>query len=126
MQSLRSFIRRARNLGRANLLGLVAVFLVLGGSAIALPGKNRVNSGDIKQGQVRTLDLHRGAVTRSKLHANAVTSAKVSNDSLTGRDIDESSLSVPIGAGTIGERELADRERRIVISAGELVPPVPG
>jgi hypothetical protein len=126
MQSHRSFIRRIRNLGRANLLGLVAIFLLLAGSAIALPGKNRVNSGDIKQGQVRTLDLHRGAVTKSKLHANAVTSAKVRNDSLTGRDIDESSLSIEIGAGTIGERELADRERRIVISAGELVPSVPG
>jgi hypothetical protein len=126
MQSHRSFIRRVRELGRANLLGLVAIFLVLAGSAIALPGKNRVNSGDIKQGQVRTLDLHRGAVTKSKLHANAVTSVKVRNDSLTGRDIDESSLSIPVGAGTIGERELADRERRIVIGAGELVPSVAG
>ncbi len=125
MQSHR-FSRRARELGRPNLLGLVAIFLVLGGSAIALPGKNKVNSGDIKQGQVRTLDLHRGAVTKSKLHANAVTGAKVRNDSLTGRDIDESSLTIPIGTGTIGERELADRERRIVISAGELVPSVPG
>lgn len=126
MQQPRSPLRRAGELARSNLLGLLAIFIVLGGTAIALPGKNKVNSGDIKQGQVRTLDLHRNAVTKSKLHANAVTGAKVRDDSLTGRDIDESSLVVPIGAETIGERELEDRERRIVISAGELVPSVPG
>ncbi len=108
------------------MLGLLAIFIVLGGTAIALPGKNKVNSGDIKQGQVKTLDLHRNAVTKSKLHANAVTGAKVRDDSLTGRDVNESTLSIPIGAETIGERELADRERRIVISAGELVPSIPG
>jgi hypothetical protein len=126
MQQRRSPLRRAGELARSNMLGLVAIFIVLGGTAIALPGKNKVNSGDIKQGGVRTLDLHRNAVTKSKLHANAVTGAKVRDDSLTGRDIDESTFSIPIGAEAIGERELKDRERRIVISAGELVPAVPG
>lgn len=126
MQTRRPVLKRAGGLLRSNLLGLLAIFIVLGGTAVALPGKNKVNSGDIKQGAVKTLDLGRGAVTKAKLHRNAVTGGKVRNDSLTGDDIDESSLSVPIGAGAIGERELADRERRIAIGAGELVPSVPG
>lgn len=119
--------QRARNFLRSNAVGLLALFIVLGGTAVALPGKNRIDSGDIKQGQVRTLDLHRDAVTKSKLHANAVTGAKVRDDSLTDKDIDESTLELPPpAAGAIGERELADRERRTVVSAGELVPAVAG
>lgn len=126
MQPRRSSLQRAAAFARSNLLGLMAIFIVLGGTALALPGKNKVNSGDIKQGQVKTLDLGRGAVTKAKLHTNSVTGGKVRNDSLTGNDVDESTLSIPIGAEAIGERELADRERRIVISAGDLVPAAPG
>jgi hypothetical protein len=113
---------------RANLLGLVAIFIVLGGTAVALPGKNRIDSGDIKQGQVRTLDLHRSAVTKSKLRRNAVDGTRVRRDSLTGEDVDESTLelALPLKAGSVGEREEADRERRIVIPAGALVPSTPG
>lgn len=107
---------------RSNLLGLVAVFIVLGGTAVALPGKNRVNSGDIKQGAVRTLDLRRGAVTKSKLRRNAVDGTRVRNNTLTTLDIDESTLDLPLAAGSVTEREEADRERRIVFGAGELAP----
>lgn len=44
--------------GRAALVvGIVALVAALAGSAIALPGNNSVNSGDIKDGQVSTKDL---------------------------------------------------------------------
>src|SRR6266516_2232529 len=122
-----SAISRIRELLRSNLLGLIAIFVVLGGTAIALPGKNRIDSGDIKQGQVRTLDLHRGAVTKAKLHRNSVVSSRVRADSLTGDDIDESTLKLPpLGEGVVGQREEADREQRIVISAGALAPAAEG
>jgi hypothetical protein len=114
---------RARQFLRSNLLGLVAIFIVLGGTAIALPGKNKVDSGDIKQGAVRTLDLHREAVRKAKLHRNAVDGTRVRNNSLTDDDIDESTLELPpLKTGAVTEHEEADRERRIVIGAGELVP----
>lgn len=112
---------------RSNAIGLIALFIVLGGTAVALPGKNRVDSGDIKQGQVRTLDLHQSAVTKAKLRRNAVDSTRVKNNSLTGNDIDESTLELGgVAAGSIGEKELADRERRIAIAPGELAPAAEG
>lgn len=121
-----SRLDRARQFLRSNLLGLIAIFIVLGGTAIALPGKNRIDSGDIKQGAVRTLDLHREAVRKAKLRRNAVDSTRVRNNSLTGDDIDESTLELPpLKAGAVGEPEEADRERRIVLGAGELVPATP-
>jgi hypothetical protein len=122
----RSRIDSARQFLRSNLLGLVAIFIVLGGTAIALPGKNRVDSGDIKQGAVRTLDLRREAVTKTKLRRNAVDGTRVRNNSLTDDDINESTLDLdrPLKVGSVGEREEADRERRIVLGAGELVPAI--
>jgi hypothetical protein len=124
----RSRIDSARQFLRSNLLGLVAIFIVLGGTAIALPGKNRVDSGDIKQGAVRTLDLRREAVTKAKLRRNAVDGSRVRNNSLTDDDIAESTLDLdrPLKAGSVGEREEADRERRIAISPGEFLPPEVG
>ena len=119
-------LNRARQYLRSNLLGLIAIFIVLGGTAVALPGKNRVNSGDIKQGAVRTLDLRRGAVTKSKLRRNSVDGTRVRNNTLTDDDIDEATLGLPLGQGVIREREEADRERRIALSPGDLTPAAEG
>jgi hypothetical protein len=71
---------------RSNVVGYVALFLVVaGGTATALPGKNKVDSGDIKSGQVKASDIA----------SSAVSSVKVADNSLTGADVDESSLSLP-------------------------------
>lgn len=43
---------------RQHVLGLVAIFIALGGTALALPGTNTVNSGDIVNGTVKEADLH--------------------------------------------------------------------
>ncbi len=51
-----------------------------------------VNSGDLRNGQVRTPDLANAAVTTPKLVTNAVTGAKVLDASLTGIDIKNGSL----------------------------------
>ena len=74
---------------RQNLLGLIAIFIALGGTAAALDGKNTVDSGDIKNGQVKTKDLK----------ANAVNSAVVADNTITGDDVDEATLK---GLGTAG------------------------
>ena len=81
----RSVSGRARAHLRTNVIGYIALFCALTGSAIALPGKNTVRSDDIVRGQVKRTDLRK----------NAVNGAKVSNDSLTGADINESSLALP-------------------------------
>lgn len=49
--------------GRAGLVvGMVALVAALGGSAIALPGTNTVDSGDIKNGEVSVKDLKMATV----------------------------------------------------------------
>ena len=100
---------------RRNVLGVVAIFIALGGTAFALPGKNSVDSGDIKKGQVKTRSLGKaavtepkladgavtnpkladGAVTNPKLAPDAVDGTKVAADALGGADIDEASLEIP-------------------------------
>jgi hypothetical protein len=69
---------------RGNTIGLLALFIALGGTtyaATALPA----NSVGAKQ-------LKKNAVVTKKIAKNAVTGVKVKNDSLTGFDVLESSL----------------------------------
>jgi hypothetical protein len=109
---------------RHNVVGYIALFcFVIGGTAIALPGKNKVDSGDLKPKAVHASDVANGAVTGPKLAAGAVSGPKVLDNSLTGGDIDESTLSRPgIGVGAVGALEEADRERRIVVPVGAISP----
>ncbi len=60
---------------RANVVGYVAVFIALCGTAAALPGTNKVDSGDIKKGNVKASDIG----------ANAVSGDKVADGSLSRR-----------------------------------------
>lgn len=92
---------RIREHIRHNLWGMVAVFIALGGTAAALPGKNQVDSGDIKKAQVKNSDLANGAVTNPKLAPNAVDGSKVVDDTLKGVDVDESSLNLPSAPTTL-------------------------
>jgi hypothetical protein len=63
-------------------VAFVALLAALSGTAVALPGKNTVDSGDIKKGAVKSADVGR----------NAVTGSKVKNDTLTGSDVNESTF----------------------------------
>lgn len=71
--------RRIRQHVRSNVVGYVAVFLALSGTATALPGTNKVDSGDIKNGQVTTLDIRNGDVKSVDLGTNSVSASKISN-----------------------------------------------
>ena len=64
---------RIRGHLRSNIYGLIAVFIALGGTAVALPGRNTVDSGDIRNAQVKSVD--------------------VAQNTLTGGDIKEATLS---------------------------------
>jgi len=90
-------------------VAFLALVLAVSGTAVALPGRNTVDSGDLKRGAVKSTDIGRGAVTSTKLRNGAVTNPKLRNgavsttklrdDAVTGAKIAEGSLgTVPTAA----------------------------
>lgn len=86
---------------RRNLLGLIALYVALGGTALALQA-NSVKSKHIVDGQVKTQDLGAAAVTGAKVADGTLAGADVADDSLKGADIDEGSLRGLPPAGPAG------------------------
>jgi hypothetical protein len=97
---------------RSNVIGYVALFVALSGTAYAvdgpLPGQDQVGSADIINNEVQTADIRDANLTTADIRAGAVTSGKildgevqsgdVRDNSLTGDDLDESTLGRPIYA----------------------------
>ena len=79
-------------------VAFTALFLVLGGSAVALNGKNSVDSGDIKNGQISTADIRNSGVRGTDVRPNT----------LTGTDINESTLGKVASAETADSAKTAD------------------
>jgi hypothetical protein len=79
-------IKRFRlRLSSAHLIATIALVAALaGGTALALPGKNSVNSGDIKNGAVRGVDVRN----------NSLSGADIKE--LRGHDINEASLNIQL------------------------------
>jgi hypothetical protein len=77
----------------ANLMATVAVFVALGGSAVAaklaLP-KNSVTSKAVKNGSLKGIDLAKGTITGDI----------VAKNTLTGDNINQGSLALPCPSGT--------------------------
>jgi len=92
---------RIRNHIRSNVVGYIALFLVVtGGTAQALDGTNTVFSDDIVNGEVQGQDIGAGAVTSTKLGPDSVGSTRVIDNSLKGADVDESSFGQVPSAGS--------------------------
>lgn len=89
-------------------VAFLALLVALSGTAIALPGKSTVDSGDLRRGAVKVADLGRNAVTSPKVRNSSLRGGDVRNESLTGVDIDENTLgkvpsaSAADSAGTAG------------------------
>jgi hypothetical protein len=93
-------------------VAFVALLAALSGSAIALPGKNTVDSGDIKKNAVKSADIGKNQVKNTDIANNAVTGKKVKSNSLLGADVRESSLGlVPTAnrANSAGSADVANR-----------------
>jgi hypothetical protein len=89
-------------------VAFIALLAALSGTAVALPGKNTVDSGDLKKNAVKAADIARNAVTAPKIRNGAVNGGKVRNDSLTGTDINESTLGQVPSANTANSANTAD------------------
>jgi hypothetical protein len=93
------FLKRRRPTP-AMVIAFIALLAALSGTALALPGRNTVDSGDLRKGAVKKPDIGRNAVNGSKVGKNSLTGADVrglkgadvTDESLTGNDVSESTL----------------------------------
>ena len=102
-------------------VAFTALLIALSGTAIALPGTNTVDSGDIRTGGVKTRDLGRNAVTSPKVRNSSLRGGDVRNETLTGLDIDESTLGKVPSAGAADSATTANwRAATTATSAGSV------
>jgi hypothetical protein len=77
-------LNKTKRPSAGTIIGTVALVFALTGAAVALPGKNKVNSGDIKNGQVNTVDLSKTAVApKVKVQSASNTNSQNINASQT-------------------------------------------
>src|SRR4051794_9321112 len=120
---MRKFLA-SRRPSPAMAIAFIALLAALSGTAVALPGKNSVDSGDIKNGQVKGKDIAKNAVTGKKVKNSSLTGADVKDDSLTGADINESSLGQVPSAAQSSQAANADtldnRDSTSFLGAGDV------
>jgi hypothetical protein len=87
----------------AMVVGFIALVAALSGTAVALPGVNLIDSGDIKNGQVKGKDIGRSAVTGKKVKNGSLTGADVKDESLTPSDFNGSVQGPPGPPGPPGD-----------------------
>jgi trimeric autotransporter adhesin len=76
-------------LSLAHLVSAVALFVALGGTALATHpgGANTISTGDIIDGQVKSLDVGNGEVKGEDLAANSVGDSKIADRSVKNADL---------------------------------------
>jgi hypothetical protein len=112
----------------ANVISTLCLFLLLGGTAVAvdgsLPGQNSVGSADIINGEVKNTDLGQDSMTSGKiadgqvknadLGPNAVSSNRIADSGIQGIDIGSGQVKgADVGNDSLTENDIAD-----IISSG--------
>ncbi len=106
---MRVLFRRGRP-SPAMAVAFVALLAALSGTAVALPGSNTVDSGDLKRGAVKNSDIARAAVTGSKIQNGAITGSKIGNGTITGAKLANDTVTgALINESTLGTVPRADR-----------------
>jgi hypothetical protein len=107
-------------------MAFVALLAAVSGTAVALPGKNTVDSGDIRKGAVKRADIGRNAVNGGKVSNGSLTGADARDDSLTGADVQESSLGQVPSANTANSANSAttagNADRLDNLDSGDFLP----
>jgi hypothetical protein len=89
-------------------VAFVALLAALSGTAVALPGINTVDSGDIKNSTIRSKDVRNNNLKGRDVRNGSLTGTDVKNDSLTGADINESTLGQVPSANTANSANSAN------------------
>jgi hypothetical protein len=91
------------------LISCVALFLTLGGTALALPHLS-VRSAQIVDGTVRTVDIRDNAVTAPKIAPDAVGSAQIAENAVASPEVAPDSLTASdLGPASVTSSEVADQ-----------------
>ena len=91
-------------------VAFVALLAALSGTAVALPGSNTVDSGDLRRGAVKNADIARAAVTGSKIRNDAITGSKIQNGTITGAKLANDTVTgALINESTLGTVPRAER-----------------
>jgi hypothetical protein len=103
----------------ANLISCLALFVALGGLAVAagLP-KNSVGTKQLKKNSVTAIKIKDGAVSATKIRDHSITGTQIADGSLTGTQVKASTL------GTVPTAERATRANSAE-RADSLPPPEP-
>lgn len=100
-----------KHLTSAHLLAGLALFIAVGGSAIAAGlKKNSVGTKALKENAVKTTKIAAGAVTADKLADGSVTTSKLGDNAVTGAKAEESSFGqVPSAASSQNSEKLGGK-----------------
>jgi hypothetical protein len=82
-------LRRIGSHIRNQWIGVLALFVALGGSAYAAA---TIGSADIIDGSIASVDVKNGQITKDDLASDAVRTGKVLDESLTGHDIQDNTI----------------------------------
>ena len=98
-----------RNHIRSNVVGYVALFFAITGSAVALDGSDTVFSDDIVNGEVTRSDLRTAAVNGPKIAADSVVNEKLADDAVAGAEVlDASIANADLADGAVGTNKIQD------------------
>jgi hypothetical protein len=98
----------------ANVMSCLALFVALGGLAVAagLP-KNSVGTKQLKKNAVTTVKIKDGAIGATKIQDGAIGAAKIQDRVITGAQIANGSLTgTQVNASTLGTVPVAERANR--------------
>ena len=93
-------------------VAFVALLAALSGTAVALPGTNSVDSGDLKNNAVKTKDIKNNDVRSKDVRNSSLTGGDVKNDALTGSDVNEGTLGQVPSANTANSANSAANATR--------------
>jgi len=123
----------------ANVVSFLALFVALGGFAVAAAQlkKNSVGTNQLKKNAVVTSKIKNNAVTDTKLENGSVTGEKVKSGSLTGTQVNSSTLGTVPSATHAGSADSATDSAKLeghgasefgAVLSGQTsgVPPIPG
>lgn len=102
---------RIRSHLRDNVVGYLALFVAMSGTAAALPGQSSVDSGDIRNGQVKAVDVGAGQVKTTDLGTSAVTEPKLADLAVTTDKLAGGAVSAPkLLENSVGSSKIIDGE----------------